>query len=76
LAISHGGLLDEEIIGRVFKLATGVLINAILTQSSNGSSSSSSIAGQLHKHIFVDTSNGQVIRQGIDEMGVSTLEQV
>jgi hypothetical protein len=76
LAISHGGLLDEEIIGRVFKLATSILVNTILAESRNGSSSSSSIAGQLHKHIFVDTSNGQVIRQGINEMGVSTLEQV
>ena len=76
LDISHGGLLDEEIVSRVFKLATSVLVSTILAQSSNGSSSSNTIASQLRRHIYLDTTNGKGIRQSINEMGIPTLEQV
>jgi hypothetical protein len=76
LDISHGGLLNEEIVSRVFKLATSVLLDAILTQSSLRSSSSNKIASQLHRHIYLDTTHGKSIRQSLDEMGIPTLEQV
>jgi hypothetical protein len=76
LDISHGGLLDEEIVSRVFKLATGLLINTILSQSSIRSSSGNTIASQLHRRIYMDTTHGEGIRQSLDAMGIPTLEQV
>jgi hypothetical protein len=76
LDISHGGLLNEEIVSRIFKLATSVLVNTILTQSSNGSSSGNTVTSQLHRRIYMDTTHGESIRQSLDAMGIPTLEQV
>jgi hypothetical protein len=77
LAISHGGLLDEEDISRVFELATGVLVNTILAKSSLRSGNSNTVGSQLLERLVpLDTTNSQGIRQGIDKAHAPTLEQV
>jgi len=76
LDISHGGLLDEKIVSRVFKLATSVLISTILSQSQLRNSSSHTDRGQLQRHQSMDTTSSQSICQSTTQNRIPTLEQV